>query len=290
MAPSPLLISGPYAVQGRLGSGGGTVVSAAVPATGAAAVAALAQALSVPGPPISTPSGLAYNLGSSSGYQLTTDPTLDTFNFHPNTPTDEVGITPTVTTADQFAESFLAASHVPAGGGVAPLNQLSTFHGSDRTVYFQWTLDGLPVVTILGQPETFTVDVATDRTQTMEVVGISGAVPYGATGPPIAYPAMRVAQVVEYLNTGIIKPAEYLLAPSGQPFPSPSPAPSGPTTLTAESRAIVDSFGTAVPVYLFQAAGDPSLSQFVTCAVPPAGCVPLRLRIGVQTPSPSVSD
>lgn len=284
---SPLLIAGPYQVRGRLGPGGGSVNATPVPATAAAAVGALAQSLAVPGPPISTSSGLGYNLGSSSGYQLTTDPSLDTFNFHPNTPTDEVGTTPTVAQADQFAENFLLAAHVPASGGVDPLDQLSTYHGSDRTIYFQWTLEGVPVVTIRGQPEVFSVDVATDRTQTMAVVGISGAVPYGATGGPTLYPAMTSNQVVKYLNSGVIKPADYLLSPSGQPFPSSLPVPSGPTALSAESMGIVDSFGSAVPVYVFQVSGDPAVGQFVTCAVAPAGCVPLRLRL--QSPSPTTS-
>lgn len=286
--PSPLLLSGLYAVEGYLGDGSGTVPSATVPATGMAAVTALAQALNVPGPPISTPTGLGYNLGSTDGYQLTTDAALDTFNFHPNTPTDEVGTTPTVASADKFAESFLTAAHVPAGGGVVPLTQLSTVHGSDRTVYFQWALNRLPVVNILGQPANFFVDVATDRSQTMAVVGISGAVPYGAIGNPVIYPAMKPSQVVQYLNSGAIKPADYLLSTTGQPFPSPSPRSSVPVILRAASRGVVDSYGTAVPVYIFQVSENPRVSQFVTCAVPPAGCVPLRFSTATPSPSPAV--
>jgi|GEM_PF-5995414 len=251
-----------------------------------AALTALVQALGVPGPPISTATGLGYNLDSTTGYQLTTDANLDTFNYHPNSPTDEVGTTPTLAIANQFAEAFLSGAHVPAGGGVSPRPQLSVTHGSDRTVYFQWTLNGLPVVNILGQPAEIAVDVARDQFQVLQLVGISGAVPYGATGNPVVFPAMQAYQVVEYLNSGVIKPAAYLLSPSLQPFPSPSPSPLGPVTLNDESRAIVDSYGTAVPVYVFQVSGNPAVGEFVTCAVPPAGCVPLRFRSPTPSPSP----
>jgi hypothetical protein len=251
-----------------------------------AALTALVQALGVPGPPISTATGLGYNLDSTSGYQLTTDADLGTFNYHPNSPTDEVGTTPTLAIANQFAEAFLADAHVPASGGVRPLPQFSVTHGSDRTVYFQWTLSGLPVVNILGQPAEIYVDVARDQFQVLQLVGISGAVPYGAIGNPVVFPAMQTYQVVQYLNSGVIKPAAYLLSPSLQPFPSPSPSPLGPTTLNDEYRAIVDSYGTAVPVYVFQVSGNPTIAQFVTCAVPPAGCVPLRFRSAIPSPSP----
>ncbi|HVB13232.1 MAG TPA: hypothetical protein VNH38_00530, partial [Candidatus Dormibacteraeota bacterium] len=280
----PLLIAGPYGVAGTWKNGSATVESATIPATPTAAVTALAQALEVPGPPISTATGLGYNLGSNNGYQLTTDAAVDTFNFHPNAPTDEVGTTPTVAGADQFAENYLSADHVPADGGVIPIPQLSFSNGSDRTVYFQWSLDGLPVVNILGEPQEIHVDVATDQHQVTQLVGITGAIPYGAIGNPVVYPAMLPTQVVQYLNSGTIKPAKYLLSPSGQPFPAPSPAVAGPVTLSAAKRGVVDSFGTSVPVYIFQVTGDPSASQFVTCAVPPAGCVPLRFS--VPTPSP----
>jgi hypothetical protein len=284
-SPSPLLVAPPYLVEGNFETGAGSVESVPVPATGMAAVTALVQALDVPGPPISTPTGLGYNLDATSGYQLTTDANLGTFNYHPNSPTDEVGTTPTLPIANQFAEAFLAAAHVPASGGVATLPQLSVTHGSDRTVYFQWTLNGLPVVNILGQPAEIGVDVARDQFQVLQLVGISGAVPYGATGKPAVFPAMRAYQVVQYLNSGVIKPAAYLLSASLQPYPSPSPSPVGPVTLSDEYRAIVDSYGTAVPVYVFGVSGNPAVSQFVTCAVPPAGCVPLRFR----SPSPSAS-
>lgn len=286
---SPLLLAPPYLVEGNFGAGAATVESVAVPATGMAAVTALVQALGVPGPPISTAAGLGYNLDSNSGYQLTTDVNLDTFNYHPNTPTDEVGTTPTLAIANQFAEAFLAGAHVPAGGGVSPLPQLSVTHGSDRTVYFDWTLDGLPVVNIIGQPEEISVDVARDQFQVLQLVGISGAVPYGAVGDPVVYPAMQSYQAVQYLNSGVIKPGAYLLSPSLQPFPTPSPAPLGPVTLNQQYRAIVDSYGTAVPVYVFHVYGNPAVSQFVTCAVPPAGCVPLRFRAATPSPSPSPS-
>jgi hypothetical protein len=287
---SPLQIGVPYAVVGNLGLGPRTVESESVPDTATAAVTALAQDLGVPGPPISTASGLGYNLGSTSGYQLTTDPTLTTFNFHPNTPTDEVGTTPTVARADAFAENFLSAAHVPAGGGVVPITQLSTTNGSDRSVYFQWTLNGFPVVNILGQPEEIWVSVATDQHQVTQLVGISGAIPYGATGRPVVYPAMAPSEVVQYLNAGTINPNLYLLSLRGKPFPSPSPAPTGPVTLGAESLALVDSYGTAVPVYVFQVLENANVSQFVTCAVPPAGCLPLRFRSASPSPKSSPSD
>lgn len=286
---SPLLLAPPYLVEGNFETGAARVESVAVPATGMAAVTALVNALGVQGPPISTATGLGYNLDSTTGYQLTTDANLDTFNYHPNSPTDEVGTTPTLAIANQFAEAFLASAHVPASGGVRPLPQLSVTHGSDRTVYFQWTLGGLPVVNILGQPAVIDVDVARDQFQVLQLVGISGAVPYGAIGKPVVFPAMQAYQVVQYLNSGVIKPAAYLLSPSLQPFPSPSPSPLGPVTLNDQYRAIVDSYGTAVPVYVFEVLGNPSIGQFVTCAVPPAGCVPLRFRSPTASPSPSPS-
>ena len=286
---SPLLLAPPFLVEGNFGTGAESVESVAIPATGMAAVTALVQALDVPGSPISTATGLGYNLDSTSGYQLTTDGSLDTFNYHPNTPTDEVGTTPTLAIANQFAEAFLASAHVPAGGGVSPLPQLSVTHGSDRTVYFDWTLDGLPVVNILGQPQEISVDVARDQFQVLQLVGISGAVPYGAVGDPVVYPAMQPYQAVQYLNSGVIKPGAYLLSPSLQPFPTASTPPPGPVTLNHQYRAVVDSYGTAVPVYVFRVYGNPTVSQFVTCAVPPAGCVPLRFAAAPPSPSPSPS-
>jgi len=286
----PLLAARPYATDGgSFGTRGGTVRAGTVPATAMAAVTALALALNTPGPPISTLTGLGYNLGSTSGYQLTTNSALTTFNFHPNTPTDEVGTTPTLAGANQFAEAFLSGAHVPAGGGVIPLPQMSTTNGSDRTVYFQWSLYGLPVVNILGQPQEIDVDVATDQHQTTQLVGISGDIPYGSIGNPVLYPALPPDQVVQDLNSGAIKPGDYLLSLSGQPFASPSPAPTGPTALSSASRAIVDSYGTAVPVYVFVVTGNPNVSQFVTCAVSPDGCVPLRFTSATPSPSPSPS-
>ncbi|MGC1183957.1 MAG: hypothetical protein WBA31_02245, partial [Candidatus Dormiibacterota bacterium] len=237
----PFLAAGPYASDGgSFGTKGGTVRAGTVPATAMAAVTALALALNTPGPPISTSTGLGYNLGSTSGYQLTTNSSLTTFNFHPNTPTDEVGTTPTLAGANRFAEAFLSGAHVPAGGGVIPLPRMSTTNGSDRTVYFQWSLYGLPVVNILGQPQEIDVDVATDQHQTTQLVGISGAVPYGSIGNPVRYPALAPDQVIQDLNSGAIKPGNYLLSTSGQPFATPSPRPQGPTTLSTASRAIVD--------------------------------------------------
>jgi hypothetical protein len=286
---SPLAIAGPYLVESALAHQSGRVESATVPDTATAAVTILAQDLNVPGPPISTATGLGYNLGSTNGYQLTTSPTLTTFNFHPNTPTDEVGTTPTVAGADQFAERFLSGDHVPAGGGVLPIKQLSTSNGSDRTVYFQWSFDGLPVVNILGQPEEIYVDVATDQHQVSQLVGISGAIPYGALGSPVDYPAMTLSQVVRYLNSGVIKPDQYLISTTGRPFPPLSPAPKGPASLISESRGVVDSYGTAVPVDVFEVAGDPNVTQFVTCAVPPDGCVPLRFSSASPSPNASAS-
>ncbi|HUY09417.1 MAG TPA: hypothetical protein VMW80_08210 [Candidatus Dormibacteraeota bacterium] len=285
----PLAIAGPYYVEDNVGTEPREVDSATVPDTAMAAVTALAQDLGVPGAPISTANGLGYNLGATSGYQLTTNPTLTSFNFHPNTPTDEVGTTPTVAGADQFAESFLSGDHVPTDGGLIPLPQLSFTNGSDRTVYFQWSLNGLPVVNILGQPEEIYVDVATDQHQVTQLVGITGAVPYGVIGNPVAYPTMTLPQVLKYLNSGVIEPDRYLLSPSGLPFPAVSPAPSGPSTISSESRGVVDSYGTAVPVDIFRVSGNPNVTQFVTCAAPPDGCVPLRFESASPSPSPSPS-
>ncbi|MGH7666945.1 MAG: hypothetical protein ACREN1_06520 [Candidatus Dormibacteria bacterium] len=284
---TPLLIAGPYEFEGTYRGAAKTVPTSTVPATPLAAVTTLVQDLGVPGPPLSTSTGLGYNLGSTEGYQLTTNASMTSFNFHPNTPTDEVGTTPTVAYAEQYADAFLSTRNVPAGGGVVPLPQLSTANGSDRTVFFQWTLDGLPVVNILGQPQEIYVDVARDQFQATQLVGISGAVPYGALGTSVTYPAMAPEQAVKYLNTGAIKPGRYLLSPSGRPLGPPSPVPTGPARLGSESTAIVVSFGTAVPVYLFQVVGNPSVTQFVTCAVPPAGCVPLRFSTASPTPSSS---
>jgi hypothetical protein len=285
---SPLLISAPYQVQGNLGSAGKRHVDAIpVPNTGMAAVTALTSSLGVPGPPISTGTGLGYNLGSTTGYQLTTDAAFDSFNFHPNTPTDEVGTTPTVAMADQFAENFLSAAKVPVGGGVIPLTPLTNVHGSDRTVYFQWSLGGLPVVDILGQPQDIYVDVAANRSNTLQLVGISGAVPYGATGTPVAYPPMQPFQVVTYLNSGVIKPPDYLLSPSGQPFPGAAPTQASLAAISSSALAVVDSYGTAVPVYVFGVSGVTGVSQFVTCAAPPIDCVPLRFRAAPTPAAPS---
>lgn len=286
---APLAIAGPFYVEGNVSTEPREVDSATVPDTAMAAVTALAQDLNVPGPPISTANGLGYNLGAASGYQLTTNPTLTSFNFHPNTPTDEVGTTPTVAGADQFAESFLSGDHVPTDGGLIPLTQLSFTNGSDRTVYFQWSLNGLPVVNILGQPQEIYVDVATDQHEVTQLVGITGSVPYGVIGNPVLYPTMTLTQVLKYLNTGVIAPDRYLLSPGGQPFPVGSPAPSGPATISSESRGVVDSYGTAVPVDIFTVSGNPKVTQFVTCAAPPDGCVPLRFKSAAPSPSASPS-
>ncbi|HEY6537497.1 MAG TPA: hypothetical protein VI138_00455 [Candidatus Dormibacteraeota bacterium] len=281
---APLALAGPYRADGALGREAGKAKSVAIPGTALAAVTALAQALGVPGPPISTATGLGYNLGATTGYQLTTNATLTDFNFHPNTPTDEVGTTPTVAGAEEFAESFLSSADVPAQGGVIPLPALSTSSASDRTVYFQWSLDGLPVVNILGQPLEIAADVATNQHETTQLVGITGALPYGATATPIAYPAMTPDQALGYLNSGAIKPDGYLLSPTGRPLPSPSPSPSGPTRISSVARALVFSYGTAVPVYVFVVSGNPKVGQFVTCAVAPDGCVPLRFAHPLISP------
>ncbi len=287
VAPGPLSLMPPYQVQGRLGSGPGSVPSLAVPSTPTAAVSQLAQALGVPGPPIRTATGLGYNLGATEGYQLTTDAELGSFNFHPNTPTDEVGRTPTVAGAEQFAESFLASHKVPEGGGVTPLPQLSYANGSDRRVFFDWTLEGLPVVNILGQPQEIYVDVATDQFQVTQLVGMSGAVPYGGGGHVVAYPAMSPGRALAYLNRGTIKPGSYLLDGSLRPFP-PSPGDGAGVTVTKPSLAMVVSYGTAVPVYVFPVLGNAQVQDFVTCAVPPQGCVPLRFR-AADSPAPTPS-
>ncbi len=287
VSSSPVSISGPYLVSGNLGSGTRAVEAVSVPDTAEAAVSALAAAFGVPGPPISSADGLGYNLGATSGYQLTTNPTLSSFNYHPNTPTDEVGITPSVAVAEQYAEQFLEQSHVPAGGGVLPLPQLSYSHGSDRTVFFQWTLEGLPVVNILGQPQEISVDVATNRTETKELVGMSGAVPYGATAAPVRYRAMPQYLAVQLLNAGTIDPGAYVLSPENRPYPRESPTAGSAVTISSISVALVASYGTAVPVYLYQASSPAGSRTFVTCAPAPSSCVPLRFSNAGAGPSPA---
>ncbi len=282
-ASQPLQVGRPYLARANLELAPAHLYAVTVPATPAAAVTALATALGVPGPPTETGAGWAYNLGATSGYQLTTDPGLDAFNFHPNRPVDETGATPTLAAAQQFAAAFIAADHLPAGGGLEPQPQLSSYHAADRTAYFQWTLHGLPVVSIQGLPEQVAVDVAASGSGVLSVVGISGSIPYGATGTFAAYPAMPVYQAVEALNRGQIDPAAYILDPEGKTY-SPG-AGSGPTAIVGVSVAVVDSFGTAVPVYGFGRSSPAGPAQFVTCAPPVRDCVPLRLGSGAS-PSP----
>ncbi len=260
-----------------------------MPASASAALGALAQALGVPGPPVNTGSGLAYNLGATSGYQLTTDAALATFHFHPNTPVDETGSTPSVSAADQFVEQFLAGKGVPRAGGVRPLPELSTYNAADRRVFFQWTLAGQPVVNIEGEPETVYADVAANYADHLSLVGLSGAVPYGALGEVVAYPAMAPYQAVQRLNSGEMSPAAYILSPGGQPYPSPSPgAGLTHTVIAGVATAVVDSYGIAVPVYVFQLAAGGGVSQFVTCAPAPGDCLPGRFA-APTSPSPSAS-
>ncbi|MGH7611215.1 MAG: hypothetical protein ACREN4_04270 [Candidatus Dormibacteria bacterium] len=275
----------PYVAGKRLELGVRQVYAVKVPATAAAAVTALAAALEVPGPPLETGAGWAYNLSSTTGYQLTTDAGLDSFNFHPNHPVDETGATPTVGAAEQFASHFLSADRLPAGGGLEALPDQSTYHAADRTVFFQWTLHGAPVVNVEGSPEEISADVAAGGSGALSLVGISGAVPYPALGNFAPYAAMPLRQVVASLKSGAIDPGSYLLDAQGQPFPSPSLSAS-PTQLERVYLAYVDSFGFAVPVYVFTASGAGGPGQFVTCAPVRSECVPLRLA---ASPSPTAS-
>lgn len=287
VAPAEPGLVGPYQLSGPAIASPRLVRTGQVPAAPATALGDLATELGVPGPPISVDGGLAYNLGSTTGYQLTATAGLLSFNFHPNTPVDETGATPSVLAAERFVEQFLAARGVPgAGGGLLPLPQLTSAHAADRRVFFQWTQDGFPVVDIQGQAQEIYADVAANYQEHLSVVGIAGQVPAPSVGAAAEYPAISVAQVVRDLNQGSIDPNAYFLQPNQQPYPSPAPTTAAaPAALTGAALGVVDSAGYAVPVWVFQVENRPPTTQFVTCAVATSACAPLRYN----TPSPSPS-
>ena len=284
-------LTGPYSSKAGLLKVPATVEAAKVPVSPTIALGELVTALGVPGPPINTGDGLAYNLGATSGYQLTAPPDLLSFNFHPNLPVDETGATPSVATAEQFAEQFLTEHKVPgAGGGLLALPQLSSANAADWVVYFQWTENGYPVVNILGQPEEVDANVAANYREQLSLVGLSGQVPSIISGSATPYPSISVTQVVHDLNLNLINPNTYLLQSSGLPFPSPQAvADSGSTeaVLTAASLAVVNSAGYAVPVLLFQVSNRAPTTQFVTCATTTYACAPLRYNLPTPSPTPS---
>lgn len=284
-------LTGPYSSKAGLFRVPATVEAAKVPASPTTALGDLVTALGVPGPSINTGDGVAYNLGATSGYQLTAPPDLLSFNFHPNMPVDETGTTPSVATAEQFAEQFLTDHKVPgAGGGLLALPQLSSANAADRVVYFQWTENGYPVVNILGQPQEVDANVAANYREQLSLVGFSGQVPSIISGSAAPYPSISVTQVVHDLNLNLINPNTYLLQSSGLPFPSPNAVANPGSTeavLTAASLAVVNSAGYAVPVLLFRVSNRAPTTQFVTCAATTYACAPLRYKLATPSPTPS---
>ncbi|MHB8323622.1 MAG: hypothetical protein ACYDHB_04250 [Candidatus Dormibacteria bacterium] len=279
-------LAGPYQAPGQLLVGPRTVRAAEVLPSPATALSELAGKLGVPGPPISIGGGLAYNLGSTVGYQLTATAGLLTFNFHPNTPVEETGATPSVLAAEQFVERFLAAHSVPGvGGGLLPLPQLTVAHAADRRVFFQWTQNGYPVVNIQGQPQEIYADVAANYRAQLTLVGITGQVPFPVVSAVYPYPAISVPQVVKDLNQGVVDPNSYFLQSDQQPYPSPSAAAATtPAALSAAALTVVDSAGYAVPVWVFQVSNRAPTTEFVVCAVTTYACAPLRYN--AASPSP----
>jgi len=289
VAAAPLGMTGPYAAGAGVLAIPRMVLAARVPAAPATSLNYLATHLGVPGPPINAGSGLAYNLGASTGYQLTTTENLLDFNFHPNTPVNETGATPSVAAADAFVGQFLAGHQLPGPHeGLIAQPALTQSHAADRRVYFQWSQDGYPVVDITGQPELIYADVAANYRDQLALVGLAGAVPLPVQGGPDNYPAISISQLVVDLNQGLLDPNSYLLQSNDQPFPphaSPSP-PSGTTAeFTGSSMAVVDSAGYAVPVVVIQVSGRAPTTEFVMCAAATNACAPLRYI--APTPSPS---
>ncbi len=285
---APLSIAGPYQLSPALPPLPARVLAAKVEGSPEVTLNDLASDLGVPGPPISFGGGLAYNLGATTGYQLTSTPGLADFNFHPNTPVDETGATPTVTAAELFVERFLAAHHLPGpGSGLIPLPQLTNAHAADRRVFFQWSQDGYPVVNILGQPEEIYADVAANYLNHLSLVGISGAVPVPILGADAPYPAASAKLLVADLNEGLLSPDSYLLQADLEPWPSPSSTPAAqPAVVIGAKPAAVDSAGFAVPVLVLQVAGRAPGTQFVMCAAATDACAPLRYASPQATPSP----
>jgi len=288
VSPTALSMAGPYVAGSALPPVPRKVLAARVPSAATVALADLAQALGVPGPPINTGDGLAYNLGATTGYQLTGTPNSLDFNFHPNTPVDETGATPSVAAANGFVEQFLSAHHLPGPHeGVTPLPQLTTAHAADRRVFFQWTQNGYPLVDINGTPQEFYADVAANYRDQLSLVGLSGTVPQPVLGSPAQYPATSTELLISDLNKGLLTPGAYLLQADGQPYPQePAGAAQATATLTGSSLAVVDSAGYAVPVLVLQVTGRAPVTQFVMCAAATDACAPLRYSPAVASPSP----
>ena len=291
IAPGPLAIAPPYQLSPTFAPLPARVLAARVPASPAAALGDLARELGVPGPPISFGGGLAYNLGATTGYQLTSTPGLLDFNFHPNTPVDETGATPTVGAADAFVERFLAAHQLPGpNAGLIPLPALTDAHAADRRVFFQWSQDGYPQVSITGQPAEIYADVAANYLDRLSLVGISGAVPAPVLGADAPYPAITAKLLVDDLNRGLLSPNSYLLKANGEPWGEPSPgtvSPGGPAVLTGAELGVVDSAGFAVPVLIVQVSGRSPVTRFVMCAAATYTCAPLRYGSPLLSPSPA---
>ena len=282
-APSDL--GPPFLVQGSLPQMPRTVPAAQTPQDPLTALQDLVTALQVPGPAVNTGGGLSYNLGATTGYQLTSPTGFQLFNFHPNAPVDETGATPAVAAADAFVSQFLAARHLPyPHESLLPLASLSVVNAADRRVFFEWAVDGYPVVNISGQPQEVYADVAANYREQLSLVGLSGSVPPPVVGALAAYPPETPDLMIQDLNQGLLAPGSYLLDSSGQPFPSPSPtAASTPVLISGASLAVVASAGYLVPVLVFKVSNQPSAAAFVTCAASTAACAPLRYS---NTPPP----
>ncbi len=276
VAPGPLRLPGPYRVSGPLTAAPPTIPVLRVPFNPATAVADFARGLGLAGPPMAIGGGLAYNLGGTRGFQLTTTAGL-AFAIHPDHPVEEIGATPTVAQADSVAQTFFRSHHLVTGGSLRLLPSATRVNGSDRRVTYALTLGGLPVVDITGAPALIEVDVATDGSGRMTVVGAGGQLPFAAVGQA-AYRTWAPDRVVAALTGGRVEPAAYRLAADLQPFAAPSPRlePTHPARLVGDRVAVVVSAGFAVPVYVFRVAGRPGVTRLVTCALPPSECLPLR--------------
>ncbi len=290
MAP-PLTLQGPYALGSLPGGTPAAEPVAPVPYNPTTAVRTLVRALRIPGPPIAVGGGMAYNLGASSGLQLTVTAGLGIFRLHPNHPVFEPGVAPTIAQADLTTRRFLGRYHLPGpGDGLRLLPAATATYGADRRIVYQWTVLGRPQVSITGAAALLSVDVATDPQGRHAVMGMQGSVPYPVTGPTVPYPLAPPRAVGLAVARGQILPAAYRLSPAGQPYaPSTAPPLTVPARLTGVRLATVISGGFAIPVYVFQVLGRPGITRFVACAVPRVDCLPLRYgRRGhaPATPSP----
>ena len=283
---TPLDLHPPFLVQGRLPQMPRHLPAAQTAQDPLTALQDLVTALEVPGPAVDSGAGLSYNLGATTGYQLTSPPGYQLFNFHPNTPVDETGATPSVAAADAYVSQFLATRHLPyPHESLIPLPSLSVVNAADRRVFFQWAVAGYPLVNISGQPQEVYADVAANYREQLSLVGLSGTVPPPITGPLAAYPPTTPDLMIQDLNRGLLAPGSYLLDSSGQPFPSPSPnATSTVVLISGASLGMVASAGFLVPVLVFSVSNQPPVTDFVTCAASTAACAPLRYS---TTPSPS---